>query len=110
MRSSIALHNHIIAHAHTTIDRLLDRGAALYDRERDLPRLCPVLPVKGKTEPDATAEIIARLKRALLRERRLGSAGHWSYDLLRHMQLAQALRAEEERAALHGPQTKNAAP
>ncbi len=29
-------------------------------------------------------------------ERRLGRAGHWTYDLNRHMALAQAWKAETE--------------
>lgn len=90
-------------HACQSIDLLITRGSALYQRQRDLPRLCPSLPGHGPAE--TAEEIIARLKRALMRERQRGVAGHWSYNLLRHMQLAQALRAEEQAAT-----TKNAAP
>jgi len=34
------------------------------------------------------------LRRALRRERALARAGHWAYDLNRHLALAQALAAE----------------
>lgn len=37
------------------------------------------------------AAISARLARAVRRERQKGLAGHWSYDLNRHIALAQAL-------------------
>jgi hypothetical protein len=41
--------------------------------------------------------IVARLARALRAERQRGRAGHWSYDLNRHIALAQALDAERRR-------------
>lgn len=48
----------------------------------------------GLPGEDAPARV-ARLTRALRAERRLGLAGHWSYDLNRHIALAQQLRAAQ---------------
>jgi hypothetical protein len=45
-------------------------------------------------EPALTAAILIRLARGLRSERRLGRAGHWTYDVNRHIALAQAFRAE----------------
>lgn len=66
-----------------------------YCRERHLPRLVPI-EFKNLTDSDAAAtrRIIAMLGKALRAERRLGKAGHWTYDLNRHMSLAAALKAE----------------
>jgi hypothetical protein len=44
------------------------------------------------------------LSRALRAARRRGRAGHWTYDLNRHIGLVQAFRAE--RAALSGRRTE----
>ena len=38
--------------------------------------------------------ILVRLRRALRAERSRGRAGHWSYDLNRHIALKQAYEAE----------------
>lgn len=40
------------------------------------------------------ARLVALLERALRAERRRGLAGHWTYDLARHMQLLEVYRAE----------------
>jgi hypothetical protein len=45
----------------------------------------------------AARALVARLARALRAERQRGRAGHWSYDLNRHIALAQALDAERRR-------------
>lgn len=42
-------------------------------------------------------KIMARLRAALRRERVQGRAGHWAYDLNRHIALSQALRSETKR-------------
>lgn len=36
-------------------------------------------------------QILPRIQRALMRERLRGNAGHWSYDLNRHIALKQAM-------------------
>ena len=87
-------------------------GAALYDRSR-LSRLIPIGPDEiASDDPLATRRIVLRLARALRGERTRGRAGHWTYDLNRHVGLAQALRAERERLAreIRGGSIKKAAP
>ncbi len=81
--------------ASRAIEAVVAGGAAAYERSRVLPRLLPLalarLPAQ---EPALTAAILIRLARGLRAERRLGRAGHWSYDVNRHIALAQAFRAE----------------
>lgn len=92
-------------------DSLVQRGAHGYDRSRDAARLLPALFAYGM--PDRF-KILAYLQGALLRERRLGQSGHWSYDLARHARLAQALTAEclasADQPEAPAPETKSAAP
>jgi hypothetical protein len=38
--------------------------------------------------------ILARLRKALRAERRRGLAGHWTYDLARHVELLRVYRLE----------------
>ena len=70
-------------------------GVEPYDRARHLPRLIPVEPDRLA---DGSAEnrkrILAALARALRAERNRGRAGHWTYDLNRHIGLKQAYAAE----------------
>lgn len=69
--------------------------SAGYNREVDLPRLLPVWPHEIEdTSEDGIRSIIVRLGSALRAERNRGIAGHWSYDLDRHLGLLRALRAE----------------
>ena len=42
----------------------------------------------------ARLEIIAKLRRALRAERQRGLAGHWIYDLARHVELLRVYRQE----------------
>ena len=42
----------------------------------------------------ATRALLLKLAQALRTQRRLGRSGHWTYDLDRHMGLAEALRKE----------------
>ncbi|TBN48021.1 hypothetical protein EYR15_15110 [Hansschlegelia quercus] len=70
-------------------------GIAAYDRERALPRLIAIGPSELHDRgPDIRRKIVARLIRAWRAERRRGIAGHWAYDLNRHLALSQALAAE----------------
>jgi hypothetical protein len=70
-------------------------GAAAYRRAIHLPRLLPLMPKEIADEsPAARRAILARLARALRQERRRGRAGHWTYDLNRHIALRQAYLAE----------------
>jgi hypothetical protein len=65
-----------------------------------LVRLLPLGPdeIVGN-EPETTRRIVLKLARALRVERARGRAGHWTYDLNRHIGLMQALKAEQERLA-----------
>ena len=73
------------------------RGAALYERSRHLLRVLPLMAGQCEgVEPDTARLIVRRLAQELRRERRLGRAGHWTYDLNRHMALTQAWKAESE--------------
>ncbi len=73
-------------------------GAGSYDRRRDLPGLIRWDPFTGISANAAgSAEIVARLERALRAERNRARAGHWTYDLNRHIALRQAYMAERER-------------
>jgi hypothetical protein len=65
-----------------------------------LVRLLPVGPDDlAGMEPQTTRRIVLKLARAIRNERARGSAGHWTYDLNRHVGLMQALKAEQERLA-----------
>jgi hypothetical protein len=78
-------------------------GREVYDRRRMLPRLIAIDPRELEPGGPALDRLIeARLKRALRAERRRGRAGHWTYDLNRHVALLQAL-AGETADARRGP-------
>lgn len=82
-------------HALTVV---IDGVAEHYDRARHLPRLIPVGPADvADDSPGGRRAILARLARALRAERNRGRAGHWTYDLNRHVGLAQAYAAERAR-------------
>jgi hypothetical protein len=70
-------------------------GCGSYDRACVLPRLIAIDPRDlAAGSPDLARRIIARLECALRAERQRGRAGHWTYDLNRHIALRQALLAE----------------
>jgi hypothetical protein len=74
---------------------LTSKGSAAYDRERDLGRLIALWPKEiADTSTAGRLRIVARLRQALRAERVRGRAGHWAYDLNRHVALALALKAE----------------
>ncbi|MGD9783874.1 MAG: hypothetical protein AB7E80_09945 [Hyphomicrobiaceae bacterium] len=73
----------------------LHRATRSYVRKRDLPPLLPLFAeVTEATNVVAQARLVGRLQRSLRAERRLGLAGHWTYDLARHAALLRAYRAE----------------
>lgn len=75
-------------------------GAVAYRREAMLPRLVALPPAELADDGiPAARRIVDRLGRALRAERRRGKAGHWTYDLNRHIGLMQALVAERRRLA-----------
>lgn len=93
--------------AWAAVDAVVARGAGRYRREKDLPRLLPRLAADAALDGKAPAAIVAHLKQALLRERTLGQRGHRSYNLVRHMALAQALKAETDRQSVEpGPEVQ----
>jgi hypothetical protein len=74
---------------------MVDAGAAAYVRARALPRLIALWPHELEDESsDGRRRVLAKLRRALRAERRRGHAGHWSYDLNRHLGLLSAYRGE----------------
>ncbi len=73
-------------------------GAQRYERARHLPWLARATPEEiGSDDPAVGRAIVARLRRALRAERQRGRAGHWTYDMNRHIALMQALAAERQR-------------
>ncbi len=83
------------ARAAATIDGVVGAGIEDYARQRHLPRVLPIGP--DEIADDSVAgrrRIVARLARALRAERNRGRAGHWTYDLNRHIALRQAYLAE----------------
>lgn len=78
-------------------------GTAHYDRERVLPRLLPLARSEiASGGQDMQRAIVRRLARAIRAERSRGRAGHWSYDLNRHIGLMQAHRQEIRRLVTPG--------
>lgn len=71
-------------------------GPLAYDRQRDLPRLVPTLGWQMAAD-GPRARIVRELARRLRAERLRGRAGHWTYDLNRHIALWQAYAAERGR-------------
>ena len=72
-------------------------GAEAYERERHLARVIAVGPEEiADLSAAGRAAILRKLARALRAERMRGRAGHWTYDLNRHIALSQAYVAERE--------------
>lgn len=80
--------------ARAALGRTVTAGREAYRRETALPRLLPPIPPEIAADAGAGRWIVARLARALRAERTRGRAGHWSYDLNRHIALHQAYEAE----------------
>lgn len=96
----------VAATARQAVRAAVRAGAVEYQRASILPRLVAVAPAEvADDSPAGTRRILALLARALRSERRRGRAGHWSYDLNRHIGLRQAMLAETARlkAARPGP-------
>jgi hypothetical protein len=98
----MAQHNeqHFHRQVYRAVDAVIANGRESYERSRMLVRLLPIGPDEiAGSEPETTRRIVLKLARALRAERARGSAGHWTYDLNRHVGLMQALKAEQERLA-----------
>jgi hypothetical protein len=66
-----------------------------FDRRLALSRLLALWPHELDDEsPPARRRILGRLRKALRAERRRGLAGHWTYDLARHIELLRLYRTE----------------
>jgi hypothetical protein len=66
-----------------------------FDRRAALTRVLALWP--GEVDDLSAAgrqDMLARLRRALRAERRRGIAGHWTYDLARHVELLHLYRQE----------------
>lgn len=69
-----------------------------YDRTKQLTKLVGLWPHELQDCTEAgTLHIIGLLQKALRGERHRGQAGHWTYDLNRHVALNEALREEQAR-------------
>jgi hypothetical protein len=74
------------------------KSTAAYDRRTELVRILPLWPDELVDDsPRGRQLILAKLRRALRAERRRGIAGHWTYDLARHVELLRVYRLELER-------------
>lgn len=72
-----------------------------YDRNAQLPKLIGLWPHELSDCSEAgTERVIALLRKALRSERQRGQAGHWTYDVSRHMALVEALREEQARLSI----------
>jgi hypothetical protein len=66
-----------------------------FDRRLALGRLLALWPHELDDESlAARLRILGRLRKALRAERRRGLAGHWTYDLSRHIELLRLYRTE----------------
>ena len=66
-----------------------------YDRARDLPGLLLMWPEEIASDTlEGRTRIIKKLRRVLRQERQRGIAGHWTYNLARHMTLTRAYQHE----------------
>ncbi|MCR4282020.1 MAG: DUF6477 family protein [Bauldia sp.] len=87
-----------------SVDALVAVGSEAYDRFRHLPRILPMGPEElADVSAGGRRKTLARLARALRAERNRGRAGHWTYDLNRHIALAQAYQAERRLLAEKPP-------
>ena len=83
------------ATAETVYGTMAAAGAKEYVRSRDLPGLISLWPAEiADFSAEGSLLILIKLRQALRAERRRGSAGHWSYDLNRHLGLWSAYKAE----------------
>jgi hypothetical protein len=74
-----------------------------YDRATELPRVLALWPQELADEsPQGRRLVLCKLRRALRAERRRGIAGHWTYDLARHVELLRVYRLELALSGLPG--------
>jgi hypothetical protein len=81
--------------AKRTFGTMAAAGAAAYLRSRDLPKLTALWPHKLDDESqEGCFACLPSFAVRLRAERRRGLAGHWSYDLNRHLGLLSAYKGE----------------
>lgn len=88
--------------------RVIQPSASIqYCRETQLQKLLPLWPheIADRTYNGVT-RIVTLLARALRAERQRGKAGHWTYDISRHLALVNALRQERAELKRLAAQTK----
>jgi hypothetical protein len=86
------------APARHAMDNAIDASLPGYNRSLALGRLHRLTSETIHAEtPDAARQVVHEIERALRRER--ARAGHWTYDLNRHIALHVAYRAETARLA-----------
>jgi hypothetical protein len=86
---------------------LIRPSAPAYNRLTQLPGLTGLWPSEMQDFSAAgTLKILALLRKALRLERARGRSGHWTYDLNKHLALAESLKAE--RAHLRELEAKTA--
>ncbi len=67
----------------------------------ELAAILPLWPHELADEsPRGHRLVLAKLRRALRAERRRGIAGHWTYDLARHVELLRLYRKVSDPAGL----------
>lgn len=82
--------------ARAALETALAAHVASFDRRQALARFHRLSPETIETETETAARaVLQEIERALRRER--ARAGHWSYDLNRHIALLAAWRAETAR-------------
>lgn len=92
---SVALKNS----AAQALESAIDAGLAGYDRRRVLARFHRLsAELIDSPAPDAARRVVAEIDAAMRKER--ARAGHWSYDLNRHIALMIAHKAESARLRL----------
>ncbi len=74
---------------------MVEVEARAYARDRDLPGLIALWPQELVDQSQrGCLLILSKLRQALRAERRRAHAGHWSYDLNRHLGLMSAYKGE----------------
>ena len=95
VRTTRALRGSRHPHSHSCRGSRGPAGERPYDRGTELPRVLPLWPHEvDDVTPEGRWRILAKLRRALRAERRRGLAGHWTYDLARHVELLRVYRLE----------------
>lgn len=90
-------------------DTMAQAGSGCYLRARDLPRLIALWPQElADSSPEGGLRILSKLRHALRAERRRGRAGHWSYELNRHLGLLSAYKGELALMRRGSPLSRNA--